>query len=481
MNQRLRSRYIRDGLRLSAFAAMSVVTLAAYSQTNVCGVAKVKAGSTCPTPQIEVNLSACGDTSKPSWTTQGQCEGKVARFKIDSKNFIAQGQVEFKDTGWDEPQWLPGKVTYEPKKKLVKFPPAPRTVAQAETAPTVETPAAVAPAASPVVDNSLAWKFNGFLETKFRTVTQKDGPSRQSENGFLIEDGAVYIEGKTSAARLFLDLPLSRVRETAGTSPDFTKSDGPNLDFARAKAQAFIEVPLNDSTLLQMGQFDTIYGFELNDSKDRFFSQTGVVYNNALPVTHTGLLLQHVMGEFTLKALLANPNNKGSFGTSTAGETQAESGFTIGWTGANFRALGGYLTRPKTDPEGKTKARTLTEVLVGATYAGFNIDIEYDIVNDPSKDKNTDLISDSAGTALMTHLTYDVNEKLKLGLRLEKTQKDVLSGGNFEETVNFAGFQYRTSDNLMFGGEFGAYDLIASENATATKSSLISFSAQFKF
>lgn len=504
-----------------------------FAATN-CGQASAAPGSICPKLKVKVDLEGCPlHQEKKMWTLTAHCSGNKADFKYSHAGFQLSGQLVSTDSGWDTPVWSKTQVQYARSKRATASEaataPSSENSATAPTGPTTaDTTTATSPAPAPQpppIATALApaqvsappvsvpapvkadppapvkaeispalpeatpsspvatvnWKTNGFLEVKYRGVQGPEGSSRQSESGFLVDDAALYIEGKTSGARLFLDLPFSRERQAAGFNPDFAKSDSADFGFAKTKAQAYIEVPTGENSLFQFGQFDTIFGFELNDSKDRFFSQTGLVYNNALPVTHTGALWQYAHDGLNLKLLVANPNNKGSLGTSTSNEDGLESGATLGWSNSNFRLLLGYLTRPKANPNGEMKNRTLKNLVVGLTGGGFDLDLEHDVIFDPSKDNNGDLVSDAEGTASMLHLVYNVNDQWKIGLRGEKTQKDALSGGNFEEQAQFVGLVYRKTEQLSFGAEYGTYEISATENADKVKSSLASASVRFQF
>lgn len=503
-----------------------------------CGQASAVPGSICPHLKVKVNLDGCPlHQEKKKWTVTARCVGQKADFRHSTKGFEFSGQLVSTDSGWETPSWSKIQVQYTRLARNTASDPAVApSVEAAVAAPTptpVATPVAPAPTDSPVavasgssqnpsplptstplpapVTTSLApaqispppammqitpslsetsppaaipslhWKTNGFLEVKYRGVQGAEGSNRQAESGFLVDDAALYIEGKAEGARLFLDLPFSRDRQAAGFNPDFGKSDSADFGFAKTKAQAYIEIPTGDNGLFQFGQFDTIYGFELNDAKDRFFSQTGLVYNNALPVTHTGALWQYTQEGLSLKLLVANPNNKGSLGTSTTQEDGLETGATLGWSDPNFRLLVGYLSRPKANPLGEMKSRTLKNLVAGVSVGGFDLDLEHDAIFDPSKDNNGNLISDAEGTAAMLHLVYNVNGQWKLGIRSEKTHKDVLSGGNYEEQAQFLGLQYRKTEQLSFGAEYGTYETISTENADRLKSSLASASVRFQF
>lgn len=209
------------------------------------------------------------------------------------------------------------------------------------------------------------------------------------------------------------------------------------------------------------GQFDTIFGVELNDSKDRLFSKTGIVYDYTLPVTHTGVMLEYSTNGFYLKSFAANPNNKGSYGSSTANDDRTEYGVALGYSGENVRGQIGAMSRLIDKASLTERAnRVLYDVTLGATLADFSLDVEYSSISDPYKntltsDNNTDL--EKPGYGVLALLSYKVVDELKLGLRHEIIKNDP-GATNLKSIVSSgAAVHYNLTQSLTLRGEYIAY------------------------
>ena len=316
--------------------------------------------------------------------------------------------------------------------------------------------------------------FSGFVDLRFRDVNSSvQGQGRGAESGFLVEDAAFYLSKKSNKLNLLIDLPFSRQKEdaagaTGAVTPQLYKSSGPDLEFATRKAQVVASYQALEWLKVSLGQFDTIFGYELNDSKDRFFGQTGLVYNYALPVTHVGVLGEIVSHGFTLKLMAANPNGRGSrdntdnTGQSTTnGEDNTEYGATIGRSGNIWRAQLGYATRPRLAYDVTRKQRTLFDVVAGVTlFEHLNVDAELALVNDPAKDTDGDGDYDTGGEGqgYMLHVTYDLNDQWKVGGRYEIADNRLDS--LFKQTQAWAtGVHYQFESDASLRGEFVQYDL----------------------
>ena len=306
---------------------------------------------------------------------------------------------------------------------------------------------------------------------------------------------AFYISKKSNNLSLLIDLPFSRLKEDAAgitgpNTPPFYKSSGPNLEFATRKAQVIAAYQINEKLKVSLGQFDTVFGYELNDSRDRFFGQTGLVYNYALPVTHMGVLGEFVCHALTLKLMAANPNGRGSrdntnnLGQSTVnGEDNTEYGVTLGRSGEQWRAQVGYLTRPRLAYDLARKKRTLFDVVVGFTLLEhLNLDGEVALVNDPAKDIDGDGDFDTGGEGqgYMLHITYDFDNKWKVGGRYEIA--DHRLDPLFKQTQAYAvGAHYQFESDASLRSEIVQYQLDPGHGTSNQRLTVFSVGALMTF
>ncbi|MFN9067630.1 MAG: porin, partial [Bdellovibrionales bacterium] len=284
------------------------------------------------------------------------------------------------------------------------------------------------------------FQFNGYVDFRLTGVTNKDNPlttkSGNQESGFSLEEAALFVTAKKAEDfQFYLDLPIRRSKGSDNESNDGNLGLG--LD---NRSQVYFKFPLGAEFNLTAGQFDTPYGVELNDSKDRVFAKTGLLYDYALPVTHTGLLLDKAFGSAYLKFLIANSNNKESLGSSTDGDNHFESGLSIGFSNENYRTQFGYLRRQiKNADDTHGGQRSLLDFTLGATWGLFSIDLEWaQVTNDR---KNTLTPTDSAdkedpGQVFLILPTVKLGDSWLLGLRYENLDNDPASA-NFEKAQSY--------------------------------------------
>lgn len=232
--------------------------------------------------------------------------------------------------------------------------------------------------------------------------------------------------------------------------------------FGTDKSQAYLRYKLSDSVTVNFGQFDTLYGVELNDSKDRIFSKTGIIFDNFLPSTHTGLVLEKTWNGFTGKVMAANPSNKGTQGTVASGDYRTEYGATLGYANENYRLQLGYLTRPMKKLDGLTwSQRDYVNVTAGVTFGNLSFDAEYDQLTDPTK--NTLTTGDStdvekASTGYMGLLSYKFGENWLVGLRYEALKDDPLKASIESADSEGLAIHYKLSTDVELRQEFINYN-----------------------
>lgn len=298
-------------------------------------------------------------------------------------------------------------------------------------------------------------KFSGYADLRYTTVTKdaKTGVAGNPESGYSIEDGAFYLNHQKDALTFNLDLPFRRFKNSdkttfvAGTE---NVSNNANVVLGNDKAQVTVKYT-HEQFELTFGQFDTIYGFELNDSKDRFFAKTGLVYDLMMPVTHSGVLLSYTYEGAYARLLSANSNNKGTLGDSATGDNSYEYGTAIGYSNATFRAQVGYLVRPINKATGLSGgSRSLVDITAGVTLGKFTADAEYAIVADETKNTltatNTDKEDSATGALVM--LGYNHDDKLSFAVRAEQVEKDPGQTGLSKATTLGFGAHYKWNAQL---------------------------------
>lgn len=472
---------------VSSFAAEGL-----FYKTNKCGTYVVESGDACANLKVKLDFKGCGLTSEPQYAKKVLCEGDNAKVRFQEGDYRYQVVLKKKDDGWGGVTWDKVEDLYEYKRKAKPVPapveakkpveepkkevvaPAPTPVATSTPAVVAQAPAAApAPAPAPVANveaeapkKTEKFKFGFFADFRFTDYSLKDHPTISSgypESGFGLEDGALYANFEEGQVSAVLDIPFRRGKDvdldSAAAKPN--QSSNGNFTIGADKAQAYIRYKLKPEIALQFGQFDTLFGVELNDSKDRVFNKAGLVYDYTLPVTHTGALIEFAMNGFYAKLFAANPNNKGSFGSTTSNDDKTEYGTALGFSNENYRIQIGAMARPISKANGDIGQRTLVDATAGVTFGSFSADFEYNQISDPSKNTitttdNTDLEDSAVGQFAL--LSYSIGEKALVGARFEQVKNDPTLVSI--KTADSAGLavHYKLSSELKIKAETMAYN-----------------------
>ena len=372
------------------------------------------------------------------------------------------------------------KILREYAKKTEKRIKAAYKTGQTKATPVAATPVAATPvAATPVAATPVAaaspFRFGGFADLRYTNFSTKDNPlvlSGNPESGFGIEDGAFYGNYDKDNLSVVLDVAFRRSKDvdinSAATKPN--QSSNGNLAIGYDKSQLYLKYKLGSMFTINFGQFDTIYGVELNDSKDRIFGKTGIVYDNTLPVTHTGVMFEFLVNGFYAKTFAANPNNKGSNGSSASGDDKSEYGVALGYSNEFIRGQLGYMARPITKAIGTESGnRSLLDAIIGTTLGSFSLDLEYSRVSDPSKNTLTSgdtSDSESAGQGILALASYKFSDAFVVGLRYENIQDDP-AALSVKSIHSFGGsIHYRLGTDLELRTEYITSDSKGVNDAT---------------
>lgn len=452
----------------------------AYQPTGPCGTAKVVSGDTCSNVKVQFNFDGCKTKSEPQMAGKVSCEGHNITARFAHGDYRYEAKFQKAEDGWGGVEWKPlaAMTEFEKKPEAPKTakkpasPPAPTAAAptpapgerEPSSYPVVNPTTAPAQSLAPAPAAAAGLKFSAYVDARLSTrkVNDKDGINTpaidpNAESGYGLEDGAVYVSYEKDNLSFLIDMPFRRFKsaDDAGMAGGANVSNTSKIAVGVDKAQLWGKYKFNDTVAATLGQFDTIFGLELNDSKDRVFNKTGLVYDVTLPVTHTGLMLEASSNGFTGKLFSANSNNKGSLGDDGAGKNVYEYGVTAGYVNETYRGQIGYLTRPTVKLDGSNGARTLTDILLGATFGAFTIDAEYNIVSDPAKNTLTADPADTEknGTGLEVLATYKLNDAWLLGARFESLQND--PGNGFKESGSSGvAVHYRVAPELETRAEY---------------------------
>ena len=283
--------------------------------------------------------------------------------------------------------------------------------------------------------------------------------------GFFFNEGAVYLEHKMGIARAFIDVPFFGGTNAPGDA---------GFTVGTSEAQAFIEFNYDCGLSWMLGQFDTIYGFELNDTIDINFSKPGIVFGGALPTVHTGLLLAYNKDMYGVKFLLSDPRNTSFLNDSTAtvpGGNNLEYGLMFSVNPSEMISTSlGYLHHKV------GRANTyLIDFLLGFNFERFALNFEFDARRGQIG---------KTGWGLMNHFIFNATDKLDLGLRFEiarelSTGIDT-SGANYRDMQLTVGPQYKVTEHATIKFDYSWLNAQAVENGTKEDTHTITLAGLYR-
>jgi len=451
-----------------------------------CGEAQVVQGSSCPDVKVKFSFANCKMKSEAQMATSVICANKKIIAKYESGPYKYEASFDRSEDTWGALSWKPTKLTGHwmqkevtkatEKKKRVAKTAAPQETHNKEITEPARTAASLpavvqppAPVPTPVENKEVKtepspFKFSGFTDFWLSNYSRDShsGTSGAPESGFALQDGALYLNYQKDSISYLLDIPFRRFKNSdAGNNTDPNSSPNGNVIFGNDKAQAFVKYTSSNNFEFSFGQFDTVFGVEVNDSKDRYFSKTGLVYDDMLPVTHTGAMVSYNYNGAYARFLAANPNNKGSLGDSATGDNNYEYAAILGFSNDQWRAQIGYMGRPINKASGLGEgSRTLLDTTLGATVGKFSVDVEYAVLADDSK--NTLTPADSAdkeknGIGFLLLTSYGLDEKWSVGARIEHLENDPGQVGINRDDAIALGVHYKWNSSLETRTEWNQY------------------------
>lgn len=451
-----------------------------------CGSARVLSGTTCADAKVQFDLASCPGHSGPApGLITCSKKGLTARYQTPSWRFEAK--FERAEDGWGGVAWKPAGPVVRYQRLTASSPATPEVREPAETKPVSdkEFPAKAEETPAPAA----TFKFGAFGDFRYTVFSAPENPSvtnANAESGFGLEDGALYGSYEKDRVSVYADLAFRRMKDVdtnaAATTPN--QSSNSTIAVGVDKSQLYLKYKVTPVWSVTLGQFDTIYGVELNDSKDRFFGKTGLVYDVTLPVTHTGALVEAAKNGYYAKVLGANPNNRGSYGSSTARDDKTEYGAAVGYGNELWHGQIGYLSRSVLKSNGtEFGSRSLLDVLFGMSLGSFAFDLEYNQLSDPNK--NTLSSGDAGdlekpGQGFLALLSYKFSDELVLALRGEQLKDDPAAASI--DTASSAGVSlgYKVAPELQVRTEYISYDY-KNLAGTSWKDSRFSISTLFSF
>ncbi len=456
-------------LVLSGFAGSLVAEAAKdYKKIASCGSASVVSGDSCQNLKVEFKFEGCQLKSDAQTAKKVLCEKKTAKARFQDGNYRYEAEFKRVEDGWGASNWQQVGGVSQWEKIEKKIEPKVEVKAPVPVEKVVISPAVKE--AEPAAASGSPFKFTAFFDARYTQFTVHNDPntvSANAESGFGVEDGALYANYDKDKFSVVLDLAFRRAKDSDTNSSATVANQSKNnfISIGADKSQLYARYKVTPEITADLGQFDTLFGVEVNDSKDRVFGKSGLVYDLVLPLTHTGFMLEYVRNGASVKVFGADPNNKGTNGSDSTGDNKTEFGGALGYANDNVRGQFAYMTRSilKANPTLGYDNRTLMEATAGVTLGNFSLDGEYDRLVDPNKNlltPNNSSDLETAGEGYLALASYKITEPLQIGARYERVKNlpsstTTVAVGKDED---FGGsIHYRLSSELELRGEYIAY------------------------
>lgn len=307
-------------------------------------------------------------------------------------------------------------------------------------------------------------ELGGFVDGQAQASTASD-----TSRGFMVNDGALYLSKSVQSVSFLIDMPFRLVQ--AGT---------PNLEFAAVKAQAVVGQQFKNGMRWKVGQFDTTYGLEANDTVAVPFTRQGNVYNFTDPFVHLGLQIGYDFAEeFGVNALVASPSDSGTLGPSK----RPQMGLQLVKSGNKRFSVGGLVTAQP----GFDRYSYYGDVTLGLSVGRLLLDAEVN-VQKRAGERTADGKVLPMGVGSLAQVLVQVTRKMTAGVRGEfissLSHRDpraaVLDEYLKYQTLVFVGPQYRLHQSLVVKAD---YSLQLDEKFSGDKATIhgLQASAVYKF
>ena len=329
----------------------------------------------------------------------------------------------------------------------------------------LQLPTAVAtppPSASITIPGKLTFSgFANFRYTAFSAPYDSGVPNAHAESGFGIEDGALNAVYDIDKVSFTADIAVRRFKDgefTSATGTITNQSQTDRLHVGADPSELYVKYKADDHWTFDLGQYFGIIGAESGQSRSRTFTKSALL-SGLLPSVQTGFMTEYANSGWSAKVEAANPNNKGTYGTSATGDENTEYTAAAGYSNETFQSQLSYMTRPINAVDGTRSDRTLMDVTIGATLGAFSLGAEVTRIDDPSKNTLTGASDhENAGFAYLALVNYKLNDKDLLGLRYEKLTDD--PGGTSLKSADSYGLSvhHRLHQNVDLSAEYNIYD-----------------------
>lgn len=274
-------------------------------------------------------------------------------------------------------------------------------------------------------DKSVISKVNlsFFFDIQFQSTTDT------AEETFLLADSAIYAGYEGNGHALYIDIPFAHKSDE-----DLDNSVGTEFVIGDGKAQFYTTHEVNKNLTITVGQFDSLVGFEANDTLELDFAQTTSFLDGAFIDTQLGVMGSLSMSDFKLDLTVGNKGGR----SNTQGDG-VEYGTSLVYQTEHIEAYASFLTYTDKGEDTTDESENLTDLYFGYIFDKYRIDLEYALLDQKSQ---SDL---SIGSLL--RLSYYANDKLTYLVRYEDAENlnDIIKAHSYA-----FGIKYLYLENYIF-------------------------------
>lgn len=241
-------------------------------------------------------------------------------------------------------------------------------------------------------------KVGGFVDAQFHWV--KDGGG----NAFVVNDGAVYLNHDMGMCTATVDLPVSA-------------ATGANLLVGLTKPQAYVSHKYDNGVSWVLGQFDSPFSMEANDSKDFAMARMGIVKTALTPFVHAGTTIGYEMGSLKLNLIIANQRDNNIARSGNDGEYGVH---VTGGFGDMSVAAGALMGKRTPTTGGDKETAYLIDANMKYAMGSLNIGAEFAMRKDPS-------VGTDSSMGIVGLLGYALTDTMGLDARFSYLSKAALA------------------------------------------------------
>ena len=248
-----------------------------------------------------------------------------------------------------------------------------------------------------------------FYDVQFQSTTD------DAEETFLLADSSIYSGYQGDGHSLYIDIPVVQKSDD-----DLDNSVGSEFVIGEGRAQFYTTHELGRKMTLTVGQFDSLVGFEANDTLELDFAQTTSFLDAAFINTQLGIMGSLGLGNFRLDLTVGNKGGR----SNTQGDG-VEYGSSLVYQDSTIEAYASFLTFTDKGADSTDESENLTDIYFGYIFNQFRLDLEYALLDQNAQSEL------AIGT--LARFSYYASEKLTYLIRYEDTENlnDILSAHSY--------------------------------------------------